>query len=103
MRQALAGVGLEIYQAVAHAVGLVEPDAVLVVHADVPERVHRAAGIEREGQPDALFVARLGQLALEIAALERGTEALLEAAGEFRLHVVRTLKHLGGPCGLSVG
>jgi len=46
MRQALAGVGLEIYQAVAHAVGLVEPDAVLVVHADIPEGCS-PAGLDR--------------------------------------------------------
>ena len=54
MRQALAGVGLEIDQAVAHAVGLVEPDAILVVHADVPE-IHRPARIVGQGQPDALL------------------------------------------------
>jgi len=76
MRQALPGVVIEVDQAVAHAIGLVEPDAVLVVHANVPERVHRPARIVRQWQPDALLVARLGQLALEIGTLERGVEAL---------------------------
>jgi len=61
MRQALAGVAMEIDQAVAHAVGLVEPDAVLVVHPDVPEGVHGARRIKRQRQPDALVGARIGQ------------------------------------------
>ena len=51
MRQALPRVGIEIDQAVAHAVGLVEPDAVLVVHADIPERVHRPARIVGQCSP----------------------------------------------------
>jgi hypothetical protein len=57
MRQALAGVGLEIDQAVAHAVGLVEPDAVLVVHADVPEAVLTSrVGSYGTGSPMRFYV-----------------------------------------------
>jgi len=41
VRQALAGVGVEIDHAATHAIGLVEPDAILVVHADVPKRTGR--------------------------------------------------------------
>jgi hypothetical protein len=68
MRQALAGVGIEIDQAVAHAVGLVKPDAVFVIHADVPEGGDQPRGIVGQQQPDPFVLARFGQFALEIPA-----------------------------------
>jgi len=57
------------------------------------------------GRPDALLVAGLAQLGLEVGALQRGVEAFLDAGGEFGLHVVRALllKYLGVRCGLSEG
>jgi hypothetical protein len=62
---------VEIDQPVTDAIGLVEPDAILVVHADVPEGVHRPAGIVWHRQTDPLFVARLRHLALEIEPSSR--------------------------------
>ena len=62
VRQALAGVLVEIDQAMPDAIGLVEPDHVLVVDADVPEGVHQPGQIVRRRQPDPLFVARFRQI-----------------------------------------
>jgi hypothetical protein len=44
----------EIDQAVTDAVGLMKPDAVLIIHADVPEGVDLPGGIERQGQPSLI-------------------------------------------------
>jgi hypothetical protein len=93
---------MEIDHAMTHAVGLVKPDAVFIVHADVPERVHGTGRVVRHRQPDALVHASLGQLRLEVGALQGIVEALLDAARILRLHVVGAVLrvHLGVPCGL---
>src|SRR5882762_7729561 len=67
VRQALAGVGVEIDHAATHAIGLVEPDAILVVHADVPKRTGRD-GSYGIGSPIRLVVAGSLHLALEIGS-----------------------------------
>jgi len=81
VRQALAGVLVEIDQAMPDAIGLVEPDHVSSSTPMSQKGVDDPGRIVRQRQADALLVARLGELGLEVATLERGVEAFLDAGG----------------------
>ena len=75
-----AGIAVEIDQTVTLTIGLVKPDGRLVIHAEVPERVDRAVGVEGHRQADALVLARAAHFALKERALDRVEEGLADVA-----------------------
>ena len=86
VRQRLARVLVEAYEAILQPNPLVQPDRHVVVQADVPETVDRHTHFERQSLRDPALLARVGELLGVVAALGAGLEGFFTEARKFLPH-----------------